>query len=94
MDRLAEAGRLFDGGGESLGGIVYWEDWPYTATSNVWDDLKGEENPIYAVQTSWRAVQRCMLLSTDPGDIVLDPTCGSGTTAVMAEKWGPPLDYV
>lgn len=88
MDRLARAGRLFDSGGQSLGGVVYWNDWPYTAQSNIWDDLKGEEDPIYAVQTSWRAVERCILLTTDPGDIVFDPTCGSGTTAVMAEKWG------
>jgi len=88
MDRLAAADRLFDGGGQSLGGVVFWDDWPYIATSNVWDDLKGEENPIYAVQTAWKAVQRCMLMTTGPGDLVLDPTCGSGTTAYVAEQWG------
>jgi adenine-specific DNA-methyltransferase len=88
MDRLAAAGRLFDGSGKSLGGVMYWDDWPYVALSNIWDDLKGEENPQYVVQTAWKAVQRCMLMTTDPGDLVLDPTCGSGTTAYVAEQWG------
>jgi adenine-specific DNA-methyltransferase len=88
MDRLADAGRLFDAGGESLGGIVFWDDWPFVAVSNVWDDLKGEEDPDYVVQTAWKAIQRCILMSTQPGDLVLDPTCGSGTTAYVAEQWG------
>ena len=56
--------------------------------SNVWVDTKGEEDPVYAVQTAWKVVQRCMLMTTDPGDLVLDPTCGSGTTAFVAEQWG------
>ena len=88
LDRLAAAGRLFDSGGASLGGVMYWDDWPYVALSNVWNDLKGEENPQYVVQTAWKAVQRCILMSTEPGDLVLDPTCGSGTTAYVAEQWG------
>jgi len=88
LDRLAAAGRLYDGGGTSLGGVMHWDDWPYVALSNVWNDLKGEENPQYVVQTAWKAVQRCMLMSTEPGDLVLDPTCGSGTTAYVAEQWG------
>jgi adenine-specific DNA-methyltransferase len=88
LDRLAAAGRLHDGGGASLGGVVFWDDWPYVAISNVWNDLKGEENPEYVVQTAWKAVERCMLMTTEPGDLVLDPTCGSGTTAFVAEKWG------
>jgi adenine-specific DNA-methyltransferase len=88
LDRLAAAGRLFDGGGDSLGGVLFWDDWPYVAISNVWNDLKGEEDPDYVVQTAWKAVERCMLMATEPGDLVLDPTCGSGTTAFVAEKWG------
>jgi adenine-specific DNA-methyltransferase len=88
LDRLANADRLFDAGGESIAGIVFWEDWPYIAMSNVWNDLKGEENPDYVVQTSWRAIERCLLMTTDPGDLVLDITCGSGTTAYVSEKWG------
>jgi adenine-specific DNA-methyltransferase len=88
MNRLAEANRLFDGGGESLGGVVFWDDWPFVSLSNVWDDIHGDPDPIYVVQTSYKVVQRCLLMTTEPGDLVLDPTCGSGTTAYMAEHWG------
>ena len=88
LDRLAKSERLFDGGGASLGGIVSWDDRASMPLSNFWTDTKGEENPIYAVQTAWKVVQRCMLLTTDPGDLVLDPTCGSGTTSYVAEQWG------
>jgi adenine-specific DNA-methyltransferase len=88
LDRLKQANRLFDAGGLSLAGIVFWHDWPYIALSNVWNDLKGEENPDYVVQTAWRALERCLLMTTDPGDLVFDPTCGSGTTAYVAEQWG------
>jgi adenine-specific DNA-methyltransferase len=88
LDRLNYAERLFDGGGESLGGIARWKDWPVVVLSNFWDDTKGEENPVYVVQTAWKVVQRCMLMTTSPGDLVLDATCGSGTTAYVAEQWG------
>src|SRR5690606_38357303 len=64
---------------------------PYKALNNVWSDLRpggfGVER-IYVVQTDARVIQRCILLTTDPGDLVLDPTCGSGTTAYVAEQWG------
>ena len=88
MERLARASRLFDGGGKSIGGVVLHDDRSGVAVSNLWDDVKGEENAIYVVQTSWKVVQRCILMTTDPGDLVLDPTCGSGTTAYVAEQWG------
>jgi len=88
MDRLATASRLFAGTGKSLGGIMHWDDWPYQSYSNLWLDMHGESNPIYVVQTNTRIVERCMLMTTDPGDLVLDPTCGSGTTAYVAEQWG------
>ncbi len=88
LDRLGKAGRLFDADGESLAGVVRHEDRPAVTVGNLWDDVKGEENPIYVVQTAWRVVQRCILMTTDPGDLVLDPTCGSGTTAYVAEQWG------
>jgi len=88
MMRLGYAGRLFDGGGKSLGGVLFWKDWPYVAMSNLWDDLHGDQEVIYVVQTNRRIVERCLLMTTDPGDLVLDPTCGSGTTAYVAEKWG------
>lgn len=88
MNRLAVANRLFDGGGQSLGGVVFWDDWPFVSLSNVWDDIHGDPDPIYVVQTSYKVIQRCLLMTTDPGDLVLDPTCGSGTTAYVAEQWG------
>ena len=88
LDRLNWAGRLFDAGGRSLAGVVLHEDRPAIAVNNLWEDVKGEENPIYVVQTAWRIIQRCILMTTDPGDLVLDPTCGSGTTAYVAEQWG------
>lgn len=88
LPRLEKAGRLFDGGGASLGGVVFWDDWNQVARSNIWTDLHGEKYPIYVVQTSTTAIQRCILMVTDPGDLVLDPTCGSGTTAYVAEQWG------
>jgi adenine-specific DNA-methyltransferase len=88
MPKLAAAGRLFDGGGKSLGGVVYWNDWPYLNRTNIWDDVHSEQQPIYVVQTNTKLVERCVLMTTDPGDLVLDPTCGSGTTAFVAEQWG------
>ncbi|MFX9181180.1 DNA methyltransferase, partial [Acinetobacter baumannii] len=56
--------------------------------SNWWDGLGGSSNPIYVVQTNPELVKRCILMATDPGDLVVDPTCGSGTTAYVAEQWG------
>ena len=88
LDRLASAHRLFNSAGDSMGGIVYWDDRGSVSIANVWTDTKGEASPIYCVQTAWKVVQRCMLMTTDPGDLVLDPTCGSGTTAYVAEQWG------
>lgn len=61
---------------------------PIREISNWWDGFGGAANPVYVVQTNERVVERVLLLSTDPGDIVLDITCGSGTTPVAAEKWG------
>lgn len=87
MPRLERANRLFDGGGDSLGGVIFWDDWGAAYPSNIWS-FHGEKYPIYVVQTTTRAVERCLLMTTDPGDLVLDPTCGSGTTAYVAEKWG------
>ena len=88
MCRLEKAYRLFDGGGASLGGVVFWNDWNQVAKPNIWDDIHGEKFPTYVVQTATTALQRCLLMTTDPGDLVLDPTCGSGTTAYVAEQWG------
>ncbi len=88
LDRLAKAGRLHAGKGKSMTGIVYWDEWPYVSYHNVWTDVQGAHRPIYAVQTSDKVVERCLLMATDPGDLVLDISCGSGTTPVVAERWG------
>jgi adenine-specific DNA-methyltransferase len=66
----------------------YYQDYPAKAINNMWNDLGGATNIIYVVQTSTRMIERCLLMTTDPGDLVLDPTCGSGTTAYVAEQWG------
>ncbi|NCD41716.1 MAG: site-specific DNA-methyltransferase [Bacteroidia bacterium] len=68
--------------------IHYFEDFPYSYLPNIWDDLMGASNLIYVVQTNEKAIQRCLLMTTNPGDLVLDITCGSGTTANVAEQWG------
>jgi len=69
----------------------YLDDFPVFPISNYWSDTKMtgfSESKIYAVQTAIKVIQRCILMTTDPGDLVLDPTCGSGTTAYVAEQWG------
>jgi adenine-specific DNA-methyltransferase len=72
--------------------IRLFDDYPVYPLTNIWPDLAGiqnrEEGKLYAVQTSSGTIQRCLLMTTDPGDLVLDITCGSGTTAVVAEQWG------
>ncbi len=87
MDRLAQAGRLLAGEGQ-LRFKSYLDDFGYVGLSNWWDNLGGAPDPIYVVQTNSEIVQRCLLMTTRPGDLVLDPTCGSGTTAYVAEQWG------
>jgi adenine-specific DNA-methyltransferase len=71
-----------------IGFIRYLDDFQLLPITNLWDDTRGEMDPIYVVQTSEKVVERCLLMTTDPGDLVLDPTCGSGTTAYVAEQWG------
>ena len=88
MERLEKAGRLRATGGSSAEGVLYWGDCNLGTPSNIWDDLQGGAKRIYVVQTNWRAIEKCILMTTQPGDLVLDPTCGSGTTAYVAEKWG------
>lgn len=69
----------------------YFSDFPYREVTNVWRDtlMTGFSEPkIYSVQTGQKVIQRCLLMTTDPGDVVFDPTCGSGTTACVAEQWG------
>jgi adenine-specific DNA-methyltransferase len=87
MKRLQSLGRLF-APGDSLRYKYYFEDYPVMELSHMWMDTQGATNMTYVVQTSEKVVQRCLLMTTDPGDLVFDPTCGSGTTALMAELWG------
>lgn len=87
LDNLKKAGRLRDTG-KRLGYIRYFDDFPLVSIDNNWDDTRGEMDMLYVVQTAEKPVQRCLLMATDPDDLVLDITCGSGTTAYVAEQWG------
>jgi len=73
-----------------LGYRRYEDDFPWMAFTDVWEDtiIGTFSEKLFVVQTGPRAIERCMLMTTDPGDLVLDPTCGSGTTAFVAEQWG------
>lgn len=85
--RLIKAGRVA-GGAKTLRYKRFLDDFPAYQISNVWTDVAGSPDKVYVVQTAAAVIQRCLLMTTDPGDLVLDPTCGSGTTAFVAEKWG------
>jgi len=91
MQRLADKNRLVVEG-NSLRFIRLLDDYPVFPINNLWNDIGGiqnrEEGKLYVVQTATLAVRRCLLMTTDPGDVVLDITCGSGTTAMVAEQWG------
>jgi adenine-specific DNA-methyltransferase len=90
MKRLIAAQRVA-GRENSLGYIRFLDDFPVYALTSSWTDTAIAGRPgdkIYVVQTSPKVVERCLLMATDPGDLVLDPTCGSGTTAFVAEEWG------
>ncbi len=66
----------------------YLDDFPYSPINSLWTDTRGETNMSYVVQTSEQVLQRCILMTSDPGDLIFDPTCGSGTTANVSENWG------
>jgi len=87
MERLRRAGSLFPLEND-IRFLRYAPKPPVTRLSNWWDGLGGASSPVYVVQTNVEIVKRCILMATDPGDLVLDPTCGSGTTAYVAEQWG------
>jgi adenine-specific DNA-methyltransferase len=90
LGRLRMADRLF-GAGKTLTFKRYADDFPVAPFSNMWTDTIQSTfavQNIYVVQTNTKVVERCILMATDPGDLVLDPTCGSGTTATVAEQWG------
>ena len=89
LDRLTRANRL-EATSSALYYVRYIDDFPVVEISNSWQDTSSSFMPdkVYVVQTARKVIERCMLLTTDPGDLVLDPTCGSGTSAFVAEKWG------
>jgi adenine-specific DNA-methyltransferase len=89
MRRLAEAGRLVRSG-DGLYYKRYLDDFPYFPLANMWTDTSSSfmTDKLYVVQTTPKVIERCLLMCTQPGDLVLDPTCGSGTTAYVAEQWG------
>lgn len=91
MNRLKELHRIIPRD-NSLAYMRYFEDFPYKEVNNLWSDTGTNQmeggGKVYVVQTSTKTIQRCLLMTTDPGDLVLDPTCGSGTTAYVAEQWG------
>ena len=90
LQRLAESRRL-ESRGTALRYVRFFDDFPYRPLPNFWTDVRFSsrtEDKVYVVQTSLAVIQRCILMTTDPGDLVLDPTCGSGTTAYVAEQWG------
>lgn len=90
MERVAKSGRI-EPRASSIGLVRYFSDFLVAPITNSWSDTgtgSFTDEKVYVVQTSTKVVERCMLMTTDPGDLVLDPTCGSGTTAYVAEKWG------
>jgi len=87
MQRILCAERLVRSK-SALDFVRYLSDFPFKSVSNWWDGFGGAPDQVYVVQTNERIVERCILMATDPGDLVLDPTCGSGTTATVAEQWG------
>jgi adenine-specific DNA-methyltransferase len=90
IETLRRLNRLFAVGAR-LAWRRYGEDFPYVELNNNWPDTAQGGmaiDKIYVVQTVETTIQRCLLMTTDPGDVVLDPTCGSGTTAYVAEQWG------
>lgn len=90
VERLRDASRLLPIG-KTLTYVRYLDDFPAFPLNNLWDDTttSGFADPkVYVVQTNTKVIERCVLMTTDPGDLVLDPTCGSGTSAFAAEQWG------
>ena len=89
MDRLVAANRVLVRP-SSISYMRYFDDFPVFEIDNIWQDVNSSfmDDKIYVVQSSTKMIERCLLMTSDPGDLVLDPTCGSGTTAYVAEQWG------
>ena len=92
FDRLIKSNRIEASSGNNLGYVRFLDDYPVYELSDIWTDTLGQNQfggpKTYVVQTAISAVERCLLMASDPGDLILDPTCGSGTTAFTAEHWG------
>ncbi|MDY6234838.1 MAG: site-specific DNA-methyltransferase [Desulfovibrio sp.] len=89
-ERIIRTDRIY-AQGANLRFVYYLDDFPVTPITNIWTDTQTSgfnSERIYVVQTLTKVIERCILMATDPGDLVLDPTCGSGTTAYVAEQWG------
>lgn len=91
LKRLCDAGRVIVEG-KSPRFLRFIDDFPVFPINNIWMDVGGVQSrtdpKVYVVQTNPKVIERCILMTTDPGDLVMDPTCGSGTTARVAEQWG------
>jgi len=90
MKKIIDANRVEERG-RMLSYVRFFDDFPMRPVANFWNDVRfssRSESKQYVVQTAARVAERCLLMTTDPGDLVFDPTCGSGTTAVVAESWG------
>jgi len=87
MKHLIEKNRLISTG-KNLAYVLYLDDFPLIPVTDIWLDLLMRTEKTFVVQTAEKVIERCMLMTTDPGDLVFDPTCGSGTTAYVAEQWG------
>jgi len=87
MNKLGKLKRFYPEG-NNISYIQYHSDFPYKKLTNLWFDTTGANKKIYVVQTADKPLARCLLMTTDPSDLVLDITCGSGTTANVAEQWG------
>lgn len=87
LERVAKAHRILPQKAQ-IRFRYFFDDYPVTRLGDYWNDVGGATGKVYVVQSSPRLVERCLLMTTDPGDLVLDPTCGSGTTAYVAEQWG------
>ncbi|MBT9175220.1 MAG: Modification methylase DpnIIB [candidate division WS2 bacterium] len=87
MKNIIASGRVHVEG-RHLRRIVYLDEYSHTKITGLWSDTTGARDQNYVVETSPKPIERCTLMTTDPGDLVFDPTCGSGTTAFVAEQWG------
>jgi adenine-specific DNA-methyltransferase len=91
FSRLIKASRV-EAGSNTLAYVRFLDDYPVYEITDIWNDTLGQNQfggpKTYVVQTALSAIERCILMTTDPGDLVLDPTCGSGSTAYVAEQWG------